>query len=151
MGINCDTAYARLLEADPAELQGQGHSELALHIQECARCQAVATKLLAGQEQLAAALTELRPATDVEQALSATRARRTKARTREWMWQWGPVAAAAVAAGVMILQSLSGSGMIEGEVAMAWPAIEPLVEVSTDQNVMVFETRDQSAKVIWFY
>ena len=28
---------------------------------------------------------------------------------------------------------------------------EPLVEAAAGQNVMVFETSDQSAKVIWFY
>jgi hypothetical protein len=151
MAINCDTAYERLLEADPAELHGRGDSELALHVRECARCQAVGARLLAGQEQLVTALNQLRPITDVERALSATRARRAKARTWDWAWQWGPVAAAAVAAGVMILQSLSGSGMLEGEIAMAPPAIEPLLEVSTGQNVMVFETKDESAKVIWFY
>ena len=151
MGINCDTAYERLLEADPAELVGQGDSELAVHVRECTRCQAVGTKLLAGQEQLAMALIGYRPATDVERALSAARARRAKARTWGWAWQWGPVAAAAVAAGVMILQSVTGSRMMDTAIAMVPPAIEPLVEVAADQNVMVFETKDESAKVIWFY
>jgi hypothetical protein len=151
MAINCSTAYERLLEADPTQLTGQGDTELAVHVRDCARCQAVGATLLAGQEQLATALSELRPTAAVDQALSVAHARRAKARTWNWVGQWGPVAAAAVVAGMMILQSVTGSRMMEPEFGMAPPAIEPLIEVSADQNVMVFETKDESAKVIWFY
>lgn len=151
MGINCDTAYERLLEADPAELAGQGGSELTVHLSECARCSAVAERLVEGQTQLAVALGDVRPRTGIEEALSATRRRRAKARAWQRAWQWGPVAAAAAVAALMVLQSLSGSRMMESEIVMAPPAIEPLVEITTEQNVMVFETRDRSAKVIWFY
>jgi anti-sigma factor RsiW len=151
MAINCDTAYPRLLEADPTELAGHGDTELAVHVRDCARCQAVGATLLAGQEQLATALTELRPATDVDQALSAMRSRRSTPRSWSWLGQWGPVAAAAVVSGIMILQSVTGSRMIESEIVLAPPTIEPFVEVSTDQKVMVFETQDESAKVLWFY
>ena len=151
MAINCDAAFERLLEADPAELAGQGDSELAVHVRECARCQTAGAKLLGGQEQLAAALTQMVPHTDVDRALSAARVRRSKAQRRQQFWQWGPVAAAAAIAGVMILQALGGTPMLEGEIGPVPASIEPLVEAPADQNVMVFETSDQSAKVIWFY
>jgi hypothetical protein len=151
MAINCDAAFERLLEADPAEIAGQGDSELAVHVRECARCQAVGAKLLGGQEQLAVALTQIVPHTDVDRALSAARARRSKAHRWQQFWQWGPVAAAAAIAGVMILQALGGTPMLEGEIGPVPAAIEPLVEAPADQNVMVFETSDQSATVIWFY
>jgi anti-sigma-K factor RskA len=151
MAINCDTALERCLEADPAELAGRGDSELATHVQECPRCRAVGEKLLAGQEELASALSEARPRTDVSAALIAVSERRRKARRWERSWRWGPVAAAAAIAAVLILQALPTGRFAEGELASAPAVIEPLVEASAGQNVMVFETRDQSAKVIWLY
>ncbi len=140
-----------MLEADPAELAGQGDSELAVHLRECARCQVVGTKLLAGQAGLAAALTRMTPPTTVDVALSAARERRTKARRWQQFWRWGPVAAAAAIAGAMVLQALGGAPTLEGEIGPVPAAIEPLVQAPAGQNVMVFETSDRSAKVIWFY
>ena len=151
MAISCDSAFERLLEADPADLAGHGDSELAVHVQECVRCQAVGAKLLGGQEQLAAALTQIVPHTDVDGALSAARVSRSKAHRRQKLWQWGPIAAAAAIAGVMVLQALGGTPMLEGEILSAPVTIEPLVEAPAGQNVLVFQTSDQSAKVIWFY
>ncbi len=107
--------------------------------------------MLAGQERLAAALGELRPATGVEQALNLTRARRSKAPRWQRVWQWAPVPAAAAAAALMIVQSLGGGRLTDSPVVLAPAMAEPLVEVETDQSVMVFESRDQSSKVIWFY
>jgi hypothetical protein len=151
MAANCDAAFERLLEADPAELAGQGDSEVAVHVRECARCQAVGATLLGGQERLSAALTQMVPHTDVARALGAARVRRSKAQRWQQFWQWGPVAAAAAIAVVMILQALGGAPVLEGEIGPVPAAIEPLVEALAGQNVMVFETGDQSAKVIWFY
>jgi hypothetical protein len=151
MAIDCDAALERLLEANPAELAGRDDSELAVHVRGCGRCQAVAARLLAGQEQLAGALGELRPRTDVGEALSTARARRSKALKWQRVSRWGPVAAAAVVAAVMVLQSLPAARMIEGENVRAPAQMEPLVEAAAGQNVLVFETGDQSAKVIWFY
>jgi hypothetical protein len=56
-----------------------------------------------------------------------------------------------VVAAVMVLQSLPAARMIEGESVPAPAQMEPLVEAAAGQNVLVFETSDQSAKVIWFY
>jgi hypothetical protein len=151
MAIDCDAAFERLLEANPAELAGQDDSELAVHVRGCGRCQAVAARLLAGQEQLAGALGELRPRTDVGKALSAARAHRSKALKWQQASRWGPVAAAAAVAAVMVLQSLPAARMMEGEIVPAPAQMEPLVEAAAGQNVLVFETSDQSAKVIWFY
>jgi hypothetical protein len=151
MAINCDNAFERLLEADPAELAGQGDSEVAVHVRECGGCKAVGTQLLGGQEQLATVLTQMVPRTDVDGALSAARAHRSKIRKRQQFWQWGPIAAAAAISGVMILRALGGNPIVEGEILSPPAAIESLVEAPAGQNVLVFETRDQSAKVIWFY
>ncbi len=62
----------------------------------------------------------------------------------------GPVAAAAALAAAMVLHALPAR-MMEGERAPAVAQVEPLLEVPSGEKVMVFETRDRSAKVIWFY
>jgi hypothetical protein len=150
MAINCHTAFEALLEGEPAELAGRGDSELAVHVRECERCGAVAAKLLVGQEQLAGALVELRPRTDVSAALSAVHARGRSKLAWERAWRWGPVAAAAALAAAMVLQALPARMMEGGNVPVA-EQMEPLLEAPSGENVMVFETRDRSAKVIWFY
>jgi hypothetical protein len=153
MAIECKAAFERLMEADPAELAGSGDTELAVHVRECARCTAVAARLIEGQQDLAGALDELAPRTGVEEALSIARARRRRAARRRAAWRWAaPLAAAAAVTAVVLARGPGGGPMMPGEIA-ALPAarIEPLVEVSEGQNVMVFETRDKSAKVIWFY
>jgi anti-sigma-K factor RskA len=151
MAIECKTALERLLEADPAELSGRGDSELATHLQECERCAAVAKQLLAGQQELAAELGELGPRTGVEEALSRARVRRRQVARRRNTWRVAaPLAAAAAVTAVLLVGS--PDGRMPGEiVSLPAPRIEPVVEVAAAQNVMVFETQDQSAKVIWFY
>lgn len=50
--ITCDEALEMMLEAEPAELAGQGSSAVAIHLGECARCGAVAMRLLADTRAL---------------------------------------------------------------------------------------------------
>jgi anti-sigma-K factor RskA len=150
MAIKCDAAFEALLEADPVELAGRGDSDLAAHVRECERCGAVAANLLAGQTQLAQALLELRPRTDVAAALMSLRVRGRRRLVWERVSRWGPVAAAAAIAAAMVLQALPAARMVPGESVPAVSQAEPLLEVPSGQNVMVFETRDRSAKVIWF-
>jgi hypothetical protein len=150
MAIDCKTALERLLEADPAELSGGGDSELAAHVRGCERCTAVAARLLEGQEELAGALGELGPRAGVEEALRVVRVRRRRSEWRRHAWRVAaPLAAAAAVTAVFLLRS---DGQMPGDpVQFPAPRIEPLVEVPVAQNVMVFETQDRSAKVIWFY
>ncbi|UCC83075.1 MAG: hypothetical protein JSW46_19330 [Gemmatimonadota bacterium] len=151
MAIECKAALERLLEADPAELRGQGDSELAVHLRECERCTTVAARLLEGQQELAAELDELGPRTGVGEALSRARARSRRVARRRNAWRVvAPLAAAAVVAAVLLVGSENGQ-MPGDVVSFPAPRIEPMVEVAAAQNVMVFETQDQSAKVIWFY
>lgn len=153
MAMRCDAALERLLEADPAELAGQGDSELATHVRDCERCGAVAAKLLDSQERLATALNDMGPRVGVDEALATIRPQRSGASAR-WRsaWRWAaPLAAAAAAAGIFFATQTDTSRM-PGELVMRpAPRVEPLVEMASAQNVMVFETNDRSAKVIWFY
>jgi hypothetical protein len=150
MATDCNGILERLLEADPAELAGRGESDLALHVRECDRCATVAGRLLAGQEQLAAELAEWRPRSDVSAALVAVHARRGRRLAWERARRWGPVAAAAALAAAMVLQALP-SRVLEGERVPAVAEVEPLLEAPSGENVLVFENRDHSTKVIWFY
>jgi anti-sigma factor RsiW len=153
MAIDCGAALERLLEADAAELEGRGDYELAAHVRGCARCGAIAARLVRGQAELARALDALGPRVGVEDALAAARLRQRAAAWRRTLGWATPLAAAAVLAGVLLLRGWWGAGpTMPGEMMpRATVAIEPLVEMPAARNVLVFETKDQSAKVIWFY
>lgn len=151
MDADCKNELERLLTADPAELAGRIDSDLALHVRECERCAAVAARLLAGQGQLAASLIELRPRTEASVALAAVHARRDRKLVWERAWRWGPVAAAAALAAAMVLEALPSRTLEGGRSPVGAAQVEPLLEAPSGENVMVFETRDRSAKVIWFY
>jgi hypothetical protein len=113
----------------------------------------VAAKLLDAQDRLATALNDMGPRLDVDEALAAARARR-HGRPGRWRsaWRWAaPLAAAAAAAGIFFLTQADAPRMPGELVTRPAPRVEPSVEMASAQNVMVFETRDRSAKVIWFY
>ena len=152
MSIDCRMAVQRMLEAEPGDLAGHGDSELAVHVRGCERCSAVAARLLEGQAELGRMLDAMDPRTDIDEALA--RARRVRRRTRQRSaWRVAlPVAVAAALAGIVFLrptpvQQLPGSDV---QVVERWEARE-FVEPQTNRNVLVYETRDRSAKVIWFY
>jgi hypothetical protein len=153
MAIDCKTALERLLEADPFELSGRGDSELAAHLRSCERCAVVAGRLLEGQAELAGALNELGPRVAVKEALSAARRRRRRTGWRRHAWQIAaPLAAAAAVTALFFARAYESGRRMPGElVSMPAPRIEAEVEVPAGRNVVVFETRDRSAKVIWFY
>ncbi len=152
MAIDCATALKLLLEADPAELEGRADSELSAHVRSCARCMRVGQELLDQQDLLSRELAALRPAVGVEDALQLERRERIRRRRQRRAWRLAAPLAAAAALAAVFLARGPEAGRMPGEV-VALPAarIEPAVEVSEGQNVMVFETRDRSAKVIWFY
>ncbi len=93
------------------------------------------------------------PRVDVERALSAIGTRPTALRWRGKVWRWSiPLAAAAAVGALLILRSLNQQPMMRGVIVpLPVPRIEALVEAPVARNVMVFETRDESVKVVWFY
>jgi anti-sigma factor RsiW len=153
MTIDCRVALERLLDAEPAELEGRGDSELAAHVRGCTRCGALAARLTRGQAELARALDALGPRLDVEAALAAVRVRPLRASAWRRTVAWGtPLAAAAVLASVILVRGWNRGPSLPNEMLpRSVAAIEPLVEAPAAGNVLVFETKDQSAKVIWFY
>ena len=89
--MKCETMLARLLDADRDELEGRGASEVAVHVRECARCGAVAARLLADTSVLAA------------HVATAARAGRSPRREfpRPMLWGGALVAAATFAVWLM--------------------------------------------------
>jgi anti-sigma factor RsiW len=149
MAIDCDAALARMMEAEPAELAGEADTELTAHLSACPRCALVAARLLEGQVELDRALSALSPRIGAEEAL--VRARGGRLRRSAWRVAL-PLAAAAALAGILFLRPTPFERLPRSDV----PAVQrweerPFVEPQTNQSVLVFETRDRSAKVIWFY
>jgi len=66
--MTCRETIEWLLEAEPDELAGRGEGEAAEHVRSCARCRAVAERLLDAQALLAAELTAP-PRVGVEEAI----------------------------------------------------------------------------------
>jgi len=152
MAIDCDAALARMMEAEPAELSGDADTELAAHMNECSRCGAVAARLLEGQAELDRALGEVRPRTSAEEALKRARSRAGRSRGATWRVAV-PLAAAAILAGILFLRSTPFQQLPEpttSEFTRDWER-RAFVEARSSRNVLVFETGDRSAKVVWFY
>jgi hypothetical protein len=66
----CEDARALLLEADLGELLGEGPSELAVHVRQCAACAELGQRILDGQAALSGVLGEMaeRVAVDADPA-----------------------------------------------------------------------------------
>jgi hypothetical protein len=145
--IDCATATDLLLEAEPAELRGEGETALAAHVRECASCRGQAELLLGAQARLAHAL-------DTITALHTTPRSKHRPATRRWLPRvLLPVAAAAAA--VIVVVSRPGQRADQPLppllVLPARVAEVPVVNASTDRNVAVMRTSDPKITVVWYY
>lgn len=124
-GMTCEAALERILEADVEELSGDTSSPLAGHLERCERCRALADVVLDGQAALAAFLEGVRPRTGIGEALERVRdaegaedARGAGGRGarsgRRWRRAWSlvPLAAAAVVAGLLLVDRDGGGGPV---------------------------------------
>lgn len=71
--LDCREAEALLLEADRADLLGQGDGPLAVHIRSCDACRRAAARIVAGERVLDDALGERAAARPVDEVLHAVR------------------------------------------------------------------------------
>lgn len=96
--MSCAQMLDLMLEADPAELAGRGHSALAGHLRECGRCRAVARQIVADTRLLESAL-----AVDVQRRPRAIeRATRAPSSVR----RLGIAAVAAATAAIAVLRGV---------------------------------------------
>jgi anti-sigma factor RsiW len=143
-------ARVQMLTAEPTELQGIGHSDLARHLAGCERCGRIAAALLVAQRELTLAL--LPPGTDSAQAARAAwrAAERRRARNRAARW----VAPLAVAAGLatVLLNRGSPPSVPESPPLRPEPVSQRLrVTAPPGRSVAVLETENSNVVVIWFY
>lgn len=151
--MNCAEARDRLLEADPAELEGRVESELWRHVEACGDCHALADRILSAQSALDATLAAIRPRAPVEAALQRACARvATARRPRRW-WTVAPLAAAAGVAGLLLFGD--GGSDMPGETWQPRPlqAVSGVdVEAPAGQDVVVFDIKDRpDVVVVWFF
>jgi hypothetical protein len=144
----------RLLEADPQELRGEGQTELARHLSRCAGCMALAQTILDGHRALDRGLSAICRDRAVEPLMERIRASERRSHPR-FSWRWAvPATAAAVLVGLLLVRpSQFEPGSRDPWVptqSVSWSK-EGFIEAPSGQTMLVFETEDRSAKVIWFY
>ncbi|MCG6989398.1 MAG: hypothetical protein LJF06_14645 [Gemmatimonadetes bacterium] len=168
----CTPFRELMLEADPAELRGEGNGALARHLRACAPCARVAALLLEETARLDALLEEAPhvdvagilaragvssapPAPAPEAARSATAAARSVPdavgtrfpRRRLWI----PMAAAAALAAILLLRVPSVRPPRASVAAAAERPAPPLVEPAAGQNAAILRTDDPEITVIWLF
>ena len=151
--MNCELALARMLDADPEELEGRGDSELVVHIQGCSRCQAEPAELLAGHEMLDAQIHSVDADRGVERVLPAVRrAAIQRVRSRRLMRFALPAAAAAVLALLATRDPVPSTPLVDPPTRLAGrPPEHPTVRLAPNTNALVLETNNPKITVVWFY
>ena len=151
MTMDCAAARALLLEADPAELRGEGESPLAAHLRACADCRSRAETILAGEAELDAALRTLaRPS--AEPRVIPLRPR------QRWGGRTVPAAAtfaalAAAVAGLMLVRPHAPPprGATAEQIAQLMYPAPPVARAEAGQSVAVLKTSDPGVTVVWVY
>lgn len=146
--------HRRLIEADLAELEGQGGSELARRVREDPEVRALARKLTAAMrdaDRALAGLAEDRSAGITLRGRQATprkrqRSPRVRSRARPAMAAIG-LAAAAVAT-VMIART---AVQPRPEVALPANSVTASLEVSSSRPFAVFATDNPDIAVVWLF
>lgn len=132
--MRCAESRELMLEADPAELRGEGTSALALHLASCDDCRAAAEHVLVMTRQLGAAL-DTRPVRQVRPAR---------------VLPWGLAAAA-----VLALFAVMRSGPVrttDGTAPVSSvPAVDIEVSSGKGRGAAVFKTGDPNITVVWFF
>jgi anti-sigma factor RsiW len=149
--ITCGAARELLLEAEPAELRGQGGSELAVHLQSCAACAARARYIVEQQEVLASTLDGLPSALVAGPGLAAVRTRSGRPIYRRWQ-VLVPLALAASVGGLLVVRHRPPGPQTVAPLQVA--AVTPRqldVQVPAGQSVAVFQTANPHIVVIWSY
>ena len=151
MNQSCQSVREWMLQADPAELRGEGDGEHAAHLRGCAECQRQARLFLAGQDELAAALGMLSTPSR-EPDVIPLRARRA------WMPRLAATAAgltalAAALAGVLLLRPPPAAtpGATTAQIARLLFPAAPVARALHGESVAVLATHDPDVTVVWVY
>ncbi|MBW3553506.1 MAG: hypothetical protein KY466_08350 [Gemmatimonadetes bacterium] len=152
--MTCRDALERMMEAEPAVLEGAASADAALaeHLRGCGRCRAVADVLARELAALDAGLGELAsPGADPREQL---RPRFAVSGTR--VWKWIPLAAAALAAVLLLGRSGPPPGGGPGPAELTAEDREPrattlAVTLPENRGAAVMSTRNPKITVVWLY
>jgi len=145
--ISCDVARDLLLEAEPAELRGEGDGPLAAHLRGCPAC----------RQHAACILSETRVLQDTVDGLcpprhAVERGPGGEVRPRRWHIFVPLALAAGVGALLLARRSEMWHSTVPAPVPPATattPALD--VQVPAGQSVAVFQTANPNIVVIWSY
>jgi hypothetical protein len=150
MTMDCAAARALMVEADLAEVRGEGDSPLAAHVRACAECQGHAAMILEGEAELDAVLAEL--------ARPSEKARVVPLRPRRgWAGRIAPAASsfaalAAAVAGVMLARPHAAPrGATAEQIARLMFPTPPVARAEAGRSVAVLKTSDPGVTVVWVY
>jgi anti-sigma factor RsiW len=156
----CVEMRERLLEADPAELLGEGDSTVALHVAGCPACTAAARRILRSQQELADALSQLSaraaPAAgvvSVDLGASAESAVRPARGARRSLLRVMPPLAAAAVLVLFLLQPRAADELPRLEPVpepTAYALDMPMVNATDGSDVAVMQTSNPNITVVWF-
>lgn len=149
----CPDMRERLLEADPAELRGEGDSRVAHHVAGCAACTAAALHILTSQQQIADALSELSAlAAQVVPPAPAEPVRSARDTRRSLLRAMPPLAAAAVLV-LFLFQQRTVDELPRLEPVpepTAYALNTPVVNATDASDVAIMRTSNPNITVVWF-
>jgi hypothetical protein len=167
---SCDELREMLLEADAAELRGEGSSSVALHVRDCRICAAAALRILSAQQELEDALESLAAAAASPLAVAraskemrgsaaspapAADPRSTPVHHRaRFRRRLSAAIAPLAAAAVLVLFLLSRDGKLP-RLETPQPNVmaianTPVVNVEAGSDVAVMQTSNPNITVVWY-
>jgi predicted anti-sigma-YlaC factor YlaD len=151
--MNCTEARDLLLEVELAELRGEGESEVARHVRECARCRAMAREIVKQEGALAHVLAEVRPQVSADTAAAEAAAKALLLRPR-WKRRWAalvPAALAATLAGILLTSNGTPPAVVPSTTETTAVAAVPVVDAASSETFVVFNTDNPDIVVVWLY
>lgn len=136
--MNCETARALLLDADPGVLRAPQGTPLGAHLEACADCARLAGKILVSDAALHDALATLSAGTTSAREVSR----------RAWPRSVVLLPVVAAAAALMLLLRPEPSRLPVAPSALAVPR-HTVVNGTNGSGVAVMQTRDPDITVIW--
>lgn len=147
--MNCSQASVLMLEADPADIRGQGAVELASHLAACDACRTLAEEILREHDALAKAMASTRARRPVEDAIARARFEATRRKRRRLWIAAVPAAAAAGVAGMLLARPSDTPLAHAASSAPADTVPPPLVESSNADGVTIMHTDNPNIVVVW--
>jgi predicted anti-sigma-YlaC factor YlaD len=146
--MDCAGARQAMLEADPADLAGEVHSELGHHLASCAACRDMAAAILAVERGLAAQLAAARPRGRAAEAIARVAAAARRRSQLRRAASAGSLLAAAALAALLLLPRDRLPVTAAPAVALTEPQFS--VAAAPGQSVVVMHTANPKIIVVWY-